>query len=142
MATTDRVESATNRERVAVYVVAGLLAAGALAALVAFLNRPPQMGADEDVFREVDALYTAVRMKDEKRLGECEARLHTHRDAGKLPADPAKFLDRVIGKARGGKWDSAAETLYDFMLAQRRDGAGGHREPRPDPKAKPAKGRS
>jgi hypothetical protein len=142
MATTERAEMAAGRERVAVYVVAGLLAAGAIAAFAAFLGRPPQMGTDEDVFRTVDALYTAVRLKDEKKLGECEARLHAHRDAGKLPAGPAKFLDGVIGKARAGKWETATETLYEFMLAQRRDGAAGdHREPKPDPKAKPARGR-
>jgi len=142
MATIERAEVAPNRERVAVYVLLGLVAFGAIAMLIAYWSRPPQMGIDEDVFRTVDALYTAVRAKDEKRLGECEARLHGYRDTGKLPADSADFLDGVIAKARAGKWDVATETLYEFMIAQRRDGATGeHREPKRDPKAKPAKGK-
>jgi hypothetical protein len=33
-------------------------------------------------------------------------------------------LDGIIKKARAGNWESATERLYDFMLAQRREGAG------------------
>ena len=133
MATTERAEAATSRERVAVYLLAGLLGAGVIAALIAFLSGPPQMGADEEVFRTVDALFTAVTARDEKRLGECERRLRVCRDAGKLPPDPADYLDGVIARARGGRWESAAERLYDFMLAQRREG---ELDPRPKPTAK------
>ena len=38
-------------------------------------NRPPQMGADEGVFATVDALFTAVRARDERLIGQCEQRL-------------------------------------------------------------------
>jgi hypothetical protein len=130
MATIERTEIAPSRERVAGYVLVGLVAVAALGVLIAYLGRPPQMGADEEVFRTVDALYTAVRAKDTQRLAECEARLHGHRDAGKLPASSAEFLDAVIAKARAGKWESATESLYEFMLAQRRDGADGHPAPK------------
>src|SRR5262245_816942 len=123
MATTEHSPETASRQRVAVYVLGGLLAVAALVAAFVYFNRPPQMGPDEDVFRTVDALYTAVRMKDEARLGQCEQRLHSYRDAGKLPKESADYLDGVIAKARGGRWESAAERLYEFMLAQRRDGA-------------------
>jgi hypothetical protein len=82
------------------------------------------MGADEDVFKNVDALYTAVRNQDEKRLGECEQRLQADRDAGKLPPAAAGYLDSVIRQARAGRWEPAAQSLYDFMRAQRREGSG------------------
>lgn len=111
--------------------VGGAVAAVVLLAGYAFRS-PPQMGADDEVFAAVDALFTAVTGRSEARLTDCERRLHAYRDAGKLPADAADHLDRVIGRARGGDWEAAAERLYTFMLAQRRDGL--H-----EPKAKPAK---
>jgi hypothetical protein len=81
------------------------------------------MGADEEVFTAVDALFTAVTARDERLLGQCEQRLHTNRDAGKLPTEASNYLDGVIRRAKAGAWESAAERLYDFMTAQRRDGA-------------------
>ena len=122
------------RERVAVLVLiaCGLLLGGVV--LIYFLTRPPQMGTSEEVFRTVDALYTAVRMKDDAKVTDCERRLHAARDKGELPADAARSLDDIISTARGGGWDAATERLYQFMLAQRRDGASGHHEP-----AKPTK---
>ena len=65
-------------------------------------------------------------------LAFCEGRLHGYRDAGALPAAAAARLDGVIGTAKSGGWQSAAESLYDFMLGQRREGAD-------LPRAKPAK---
>jgi hypothetical protein len=85
------------------------------------------MGADEDVFRTVDALFTAVTARDERLLGQCAQRLQDYRAAGRLPPDAADALDRIIAKARAGSWETAAERLYDFMRAQKREGVTGHR---------------
>lgn len=123
MATTERAAEGVSRERVAAVALGGLVVAGVVAVVIAYLSRPPQMGADPDVFRTVDALYTAVRLKDEGKLGQCEGRLREYRALGKLPAGPADHLDGVIATARGGDWDRAAERLYEFMAAQRREGA-------------------
>jgi hypothetical protein len=92
-------------------------------------RRPPQMGADEEVFKTVDALFTAVTSRDENRLADCEQRLVTLEAAGKLPPEARVYLDKVIRKARGGNWESAAQTLYVFMRAQRREGANAHSAP-------------
>lgn len=100
-------------------------AVGAVALVLgaAFLGgRPPQMGADEEVFRTVDALFTAVTARDAKLLGQCEQRIHAYRDAGKLPAASSDYLDGIIQTARADRWRPAAERLYDFMRVQRRDG--------------------
>jgi hypothetical protein len=139
MATTEAA-AGVNRTQVAGLVL-GVIAVGFVVALVMALRTPPQLAPDEGVFKTVDALYTAVRMRDEKRLGECEARLHVYRDAGKLPEDSAKVLDGIIAKARSGSWDTATERLYEFMRAQRREGVEGTETqpaPKRDPKAKPA----
>lgn len=94
-----------------------------LAVLLGLLLRPtPQLGSNEDVYKTVDALFTAVTARDEKRLGECETRLNAHRAAGMLPASAADTLAGVIQKARAGSWETAAERLYGFVKAQRREG--------------------
>jgi hypothetical protein len=107
--------------RIAVLVI-GLVAIGFTVAIVLSMRSPPQMGADEEVFNTVDALYTAVRNQDEKQLAQCEVRLKDYGESGKLPKDSAEHLEAIINQARGGRWESAAKRLYDFMLAQRRDG--------------------
>jgi hypothetical protein len=86
-----------------------------------WFRRPPQMGNDPAVFETVDALYTAVREHDEKRVADCAQRLQVFRDAGTLTPAASRRLDAVIGQTRSGAWDQAARQLYDFMLAQRRD---------------------
>jgi hypothetical protein len=103
-----------------------VFAAGAvgLAILLAYwlgwFGRPPQMAADDDVYKTVDALFTAVTARDEKQLGQCEQQLRVYKSAGKLPGNASDYLDSVINKAREGRWGPAAEQLYDFMKAQRR----------------------
>jgi hypothetical protein len=132
MATTEALTQVRiDRNRIVLGAVAVLVAIGVAIVLIG-QRRPPQMGADQRVFHTVDALYTAVKSQDLTRLGECERRLHDYRDAGTLPAAAAARLDGVIGTAKSGGWQSAAESLYDFMLGQRREGAD-------VPRAKPAK---
>jgi hypothetical protein len=86
-------------------------------------TKPPQMGADEEVFATVDALFTALTARDEKLLGQCEQRLHALKDAGKMPGDAWDYLAGIMQMARAGRWESAAERLYGFMKAQQREGA-------------------
>ncbi len=119
-ATKSDVERATSNR--AVWLSFGALAVIAVIIVALVIrHRPPQMGADEKVFRTVDALYTAVRNRDEARVTECEQRLHSYRDAGMLPKAAAAYLDEVIAKAQAGQWESATRRLYDFMMAQRRE---------------------
>jgi hypothetical protein len=94
--------------------------------IIAWWSRPPQIGADEDVSKTVDALFTAVTARDEKQLADCERRLLTLKGAGKLPLEASAYLDNITRKARVGRWESAAQALYDFMSAQRREGVHEH----------------
>ena len=103
--------AASGAFRVGVAVILGLTAMGC---------GKPQLGADDEVFKTVDALFTAVSARDEKLLGQCEERLNAGRAAGTLPADAADYLDGIVAKARAGRWESAAQKLYDFMKAQQR----------------------
>lgn len=129
MATT---EDRIRRQRVGLICVLVPLALAAVAALLAW-NRTPQVGADEEVFLTVDALFTAVTARDERLLTQCEERLKSHRAAGRLPTEAARVLERIIANARSGSWESAAERLYDFMKNQKREAATGHPPPRKRP---------
>ena len=82
-------------------------------------GRTPQIGGDKESVKVVDALYTAVTSHNTTRLAQCEQRLHTLRDEGKLPRRAADYLDGLIATARGGNWKAATHKLYDFMRAQR-----------------------
>src|SRR5437667_12319739 len=104
--------SATRRAAVAAGAV-GL--AILLAVALVWWGRPPQMGADAEVARAIDALFTAVTARDEKLLGDCEQRLRALKDSGQLPAGAWDYLGGVIEKARAGRWEPAAERLYGFM---------------------------
>jgi hypothetical protein len=85
----------------------------------AWWGRPPQVGADRESMKVVDALYTAVSSHNPTRLADCEQRLHTLRDDGKLPRAAADYLDGLIATARTGDWQKATHKLFNFMKAQR-----------------------
>lgn len=110
------------RRRAAGIALAFLVVVG-LILLALQLRSAPQIGADPEVFKTVDALFTAVTSKNTKQLSECEQRLHALKDSGKLPRSASDYLDALIAKARAGSWRGAAEELYGFMQAQRRQSA-------------------
>ncbi len=110
----------------AVIIGAGVAVVVLVGLLIWWWTRPPQMGHDEDVIKTVDALFTAVTAGDEKLLGQCEQRLHTYKDAGKLSPDASTYLDGIITTARESRWEAAAERLYNFVRSQQRDGSPEH----------------
>lgn len=81
---------------------------------------PPQIGADRDTFKAVDALYTAVSLRDAKLVGQCEGNLKGLQDASKIPQAAFASLQSIIAEANGGKWEDAQERLTNFMEGQSR----------------------
>jgi hypothetical protein len=111
------IESYARRPFVSFAAIAGI----GVVVLVVFVSRmTPQIGTDEEVFKTVDALFTAITSHDSKRLEECEQRLKTYRQSGTLPIASSDLLASIIEQARSGAWDSSARRLYDFMRSQRR----------------------
>lgn len=92
------------------------------ATLAAFVGcgRPPQIGSDEMVFGEVDALYTAVTAKRPDLLKDCYERLTTLHDEGKLPDPAFQKLTVICEQAEREEWRPAAERLWHFMRGQRK----------------------
>lgn len=93
----------------------------AIAALFFFWpSSPPQIGPDEEAFRTLDALFTAITSRNHDRLNSSESRLRSLREQGRLPAQAADRIDAIIADARTGQWQPAAERLYEFIKGQRR----------------------
>lgn len=80
---------------------------------------PPQLGADREAFKQVDALFTAVSLRDPGQLDRAESGLQSLRTAGKLPDAAADRLAAIVAEARAGRWEPAQEQLRAFMEGQR-----------------------
>ncbi len=78
------------------------------------------MGLDRETFTTVDALYSAVSLKDEGQLDRNAATLDQLHESGRLPDAAHKALGKIIAEAKDGEWEPAREDLRDFMLDQRR----------------------
>jgi hypothetical protein len=96
------------------------LAATFLIAVLGGCGGPPQIGADRETFRAVDALYTAVGLRDGPLVDRCRSKLDGLRDAGKIPGSAARSLDSIIADAKEGRWETAQDRLARFMEGQRR----------------------
>jgi hypothetical protein len=92
-------------------------------------GKPAQLGPDDKAFHEVDALFTAVTARRTDLVDECDARLAGLHDVGKVPDDAHAELQRIIERARDGKWESAADRLRAFMKGQERPAVANQNEP-------------
>ena len=91
-------------------------------ALAAFAGcgGPAQIGADPEAFKAVDALYTAVSLREPDRVDRCMATLASLRDAGKLDRGPWEDLEGIAAEAKSGSWEPAQSRLARFMRGQTR----------------------
>jgi hypothetical protein len=96
------------------------LAVVLLALAVGGCGGPPQIGGDERSFKAVDALYTAVSLRELKLVDQCEAELKGLHAAGSLGEDAAEALQSIIDEGKGGAWEDAQSRLARFMEGQRR----------------------
>ncbi|MHC5537489.1 hypothetical protein ACYOEI_04560 [Singulisphaera rosea] len=80
----------------------------------------PQIGDSKEAFKTVDALYTAVGLRDVSRVDRCASTLKAQREAGTLPASAADSLESIITEAKGGGWEAAQARLATFMEGQAR----------------------
>jgi hypothetical protein len=110
-----------NTTRKTFLVIAGILAIAVVVRGWYALRSQPQLPASDEVFKTVDALFTAITAHDQDRLTRCEQRLDAFKSAGEIPPAAAKQLTGVIATARSGQWDTAARRLYDFIQGQRRE---------------------
>lgn len=101
----------TSRWWIAIPVVLAITVAG----FFWLRDAPPPLDADPEVRTTVDALFTAVNARHAQNLADCERRLRSQRESGRLSGESAEYLDEVIAQARAGQWESAARRLYQFV---------------------------
>jgi hypothetical protein len=101
-------------------IACALLLSAHLALACEGCGGPPQIGPDRDSFKAVDALYTAVSLRDSQLLTRCAQTIQDLRANGKLPEAAGQSLESMIAEAREGKWEDAQGRLGDFMRRQRR----------------------
>lgn len=99
-------------------LVAFWLASGCL---LSGCGRPAQLGSDEAVFGEVDALYTAVTSRRADLLEQSCGRLTELHRSGKVPAAAWQQLTAICDLADRQQWQPAAEQLWKFMRGQRKE---------------------
>jgi len=63
---------------------------------VYWIQIPPQLGTHDESFLTVDALYSAVRDRNGTQLQDCEVKLKSYVDSGKLPEPAWRYLNGVI----------------------------------------------
>ena len=78
-------------------------------------------GADKDAMKAVDALYTAVGLRDEKLVDECGGAAQEPCTArGRFPNPPSTPWKAIIAQAKDGKWEPAQTAWAVFMEGQTR----------------------
>jgi hypothetical protein len=110
------------RGRIGLAILGVLVVASAARVWLGY-RAPPQLPASDEVYKSVDALFTAVTSRDEQRLAACEERLKNYHNRALLPDRAWQRLSGVITTAKNGQWDTAAHRLYDFIQGQRRAGS-------------------
>ena len=117
MGTIKKRQATSSRSKISVGILC-LLSVGVMIMLVFHRGSPPSVGNDKNVLKEVDALYTAVRVKDQKLVDQCANQLAALKAAGELPDDAATALTEIIASAHGGEWQTAVENLSWFIKGQ------------------------
>jgi hypothetical protein len=67
--------------------------------------------------RELEALLTAISLKDKKELERDARRIEARHASGELSDTPYRALQEIAGKARAGDWAAAEQRAYEFREA-------------------------
>jgi hypothetical protein len=64
--------------------------------------------------RELEALLTAVSLKNVKELEKDARRIDGRHESGELSDSSHKDLKEIVEKARAGQWSAAEKRAYEF----------------------------
>ena len=64
--------------------------------------------------RELEALLTAVSLKNKKELDRDAERIEDRHTSGELSDAPYRTLQEIVKKARAGDWAAAEKQAYEF----------------------------
>jgi hypothetical protein len=69
---------------------------------------------DRENRRALDAILTAITMKNARLLEDSATRVKARHDAGHLTDAEYEGMEAIISKARGGDWSGAENDGYEF----------------------------
>ena len=64
--------------------------------------------------RELEALLTAISLKNKKELDKDIQRIEDRHTSGELSDDSYKDLQEIVKKAQAGDWAAAEKQAYEF----------------------------
>lgn len=67
--------------------------------------------------RELEAILTAVSLKNRKELEKDARRIEERHTSGELSDAPYRSLQEILDKARAGDWAAAEKRGYEFREA-------------------------
>lgn len=88
-----------------------------LAIAVAGCGRTPQVLEDEAVFKELDAMFTALNSRKVELVEDCRKRFSVLNQEQRLSDAGYQAIDRIAARGVAGEWQPAAEELYRFIRA-------------------------
>lgn len=100
--------------------IESLLLLAVVGLVVAGCSAPPQWGTDDETFKMVDALWTAVTAQDVKLVDQCAEKIVKLHDEGHMPDPAFEYLQTVVAKAHSAQWPKARDQLKKLIRAQRR----------------------
>lgn len=101
----------TNRTRNT--VLGGSLVAVLALGVLAMAGRAPTMEERENR-KAVDAMLTAITLKNSRLLEESAKRAQARRTAGQITEEQLQGMEAVINKARAKDWTGAEKDGYEF----------------------------
>jgi len=89
-----------------------LLSLAGLALLASGCRGPTPEDRDNRI--ALDAILTAITMKNPRLLDESAKRAKARHDAGQLTDEQYQGMEAFIAKARGGDWTGSEKDGYEF----------------------------
>ncbi len=83
-------------------------------------GKPPQVLGDDECFKTVDALWTAITARSPELLDQSTAELKRLHDTRQLSEVGFIALEKISAKAKSGGWESAASDLRTLIRGQTR----------------------
>lgn len=73
--------------------------------------------SERDNRRLLEAILTAISLRNEKELLQDERLLERRRAAGQLSEESFQAIQQIVAKAKGHDWQRAENELYEYRKA-------------------------
>lgn len=83
-----------------------------------YYSLPPALQATAEATKTLDAMFTALTVRDSVRLAACMERVEEYSSAGKLGRKATAHLRYCAELANKGSWEEAAKHLYWMVYEQ------------------------